>query len=170
MKVKDVMTREVKTCTPETDLSAVAQSMWMRDCGVLPVIDQRGQVVGMITDRDICIATGCRRRDPATIIVSEVMTRKVHSCSPEIDLYEALKIMQQKQVRRLPVIDAAGKLRGLLSINDVALKIQPDAKAPELALREINAALKSICAHRTKSGEATSAQLQPRAQKRKVAA
>ena len=130
MKVKDVMTKEVKTCAPETDLAEAAQSMWMRDCGVLPVVDGKGQVVGMITDRDICIATGCRRRDPATILVREVMTGQVYSCSPEADLREALQIMQQKQVRRLPVIDSAGKLCGVLSLNDVALKVQPDAKAP----------------------------------------
>jgi CBS domain-containing protein len=170
MKVKDVMTKEVKTCTPKTDLADVAHSMWMRDCGVLPVVDGHGQVVGMITDRDVCIATGCRRRDPATILVSEVMTRQVHSCSPEIDLCEALEIMRQKQVRRLPVIDSAGKLCGVLSMNDVALKVRPDAKAPEPGPREIHATLRSICAHRTKSYEATSAQPQARSQAGKVAA
>jgi CBS domain-containing protein len=170
MKVKDVMTKKVKTCAPETDLSAVAMSMWMRDCGVLPVVDDKGQVVGMITDRDVCIATGCRRRDPATILVSEVMARQVYSCSPEADLCEALQIMQQKQVRRLPVIDSAGRLCGVLSMNDVALKVRPDAKAPEPGAQEIHATLKSICAHRAKLEETTPAQQQPRAQRQKVAA
>ncbi len=168
MKVKDVMTKEVKTCAPETDLAAAAESMWRRDCGVLPIVDDKGQVVGMITDRDICIATGCRRRDPATILVREVMTPKVYSCSPEADVCEALQIMQHKQVRRLPVIDSAGKLCGVLSMNDIALKIQPEAKAPEPGLREIHAALKSICAQRTTTGEATPDQSQ--AEWRKVAA
>jgi CBS domain-containing protein len=170
MKVKDVMTKEVKTCAPETDLAAAAMSMWMRDCGVLPVVDGRGQVVGMITDRDICIATGCRRRDPATILVSEVMTQQVYSCSPQNDVSEALQIMRQKQVRRLPVIDFAGKLCGVLSMNDVALKVQPDAKAPEPGAQDIHATLKSICAHRTGPEEATQAQRQPRAQRQEVAA
>jgi CBS domain-containing protein len=160
MKVKDVMTKEVKTCTPETDLSVVAQSMWMRDCGVLPVVDDKGEVVGMITDRDVCIATGCHRRDPATIFVSEVMTGQVHSCSPETDICEALQIMQRKQVRRLPVIDSAGKLRGVLSLTDIALKINADATAPEPCARDIHAVLRSICTHRTKSGEVPRAQLQ----------
>lgn len=170
MKVKEVMTKEVKTCAPETDLAAVAKLMWMRNCGVLPVVGERRQVVGMITDRDICIATGCRRRDPATILVREVITWKVYSCSPEADLCEALQIMQRKQVRRLPVIDSAGKLCGVLSMNEVALKVRPDAKAPDPGAQEILATLKSICAHRTKSGEATSAQPESRAQGRKVAA
>jgi CBS domain-containing protein len=170
MKVKEVMTREVKTCAPETDLAAAARSMWMRNCGILPVVDDKGEVVGVITDRDVCIATGCRRRDPATILVSEAMTGQVHSCSPETDLREALQLMQQKQVRRLPVIDVAGKLCGILSMDDVALKVKPDAKAPEPGAREIHATLKSICAHPTKSGEPTQAQQQPQAREQKVAA
>ncbi|HAK07634.1 MAG TPA: CBS domain-containing protein [Spartobacteria bacterium] len=170
MKAKEVMTKEVKTCAPETDLAAAAKSMWMRDCGVLPVIDDRGQVVGMITDRDICIATGCRRRDPATILVSEVMTRQVHSCSPEADICEALQIMQQKQVRRLPVIDSAGKLCGVLSMDDVALKVQPDAKAPEPGAQDIHATLKSICAHRPGPEQPTEEQHQTRAERQEVAA
>jgi len=170
MKVRDAMTKEVKTCAPETDLAAAAKSMWMRDCGVLPVVAEGKGVVGMITDRDICIATGCRRRDPATILVSEVMTRQVYSCSPEADICEALQIMQQKQVRRLPVIDSAGRLCGVLSMNDVALKVQPDAKAPEPGAQDIHATLKSICAHRTGPEEATQALQQPRAQRQEVAA
>ena len=79
MKVEDVMTREVKTCALETNLADAARSMWMRNCGILPVVDSRGEAVGVITDRDVCMATGCRRRDPATILVSEVMTEKLYS-------------------------------------------------------------------------------------------
>ena len=148
MKVQDLMTQRVTTCAPETNLADAARLMWMRSCGTLPVIDGRGEVVGMITDRDICIATGCRRRDPATILVSEVMTKQAYSCSPETDVREALQIMRQKQVRRLPVIDSAGKLCGLLSMDDVALKIQADLKPPEPGAQEIYATLKSICAQR----------------------
>jgi CBS-domain-containing membrane protein len=162
------MTREVKTCAPETDLATVAQAMWMRDCGVIPVIDTKGHVVGMITDRDVCIATGCHRRDPATILVREVITGQVHSCSPETDIGEALQIMRRKQVRRLPVIDSAGRLCGVLSFSDLALKINPEATAPGLSARDIHAALRSICAHGTKSGEAPPAR--PRIQQRAEAA
>jgi CBS domain-containing protein len=165
MKVNEVMTREVKTCATETDLATAAKSMWMRDCGVLPVVDDKGEVIGMITDRDVCIATGCHRRDPATILVSEAMTKQVHSCSPEADLFEALQIMRQKHVRRLPVIDSAGKLCGLLSLNDVALKVQPDARAPEPCARDIHAVLRSICAHRTGTEEASQTQQKTRVER-----
>jgi CBS-domain-containing membrane protein len=170
MKVKDAMTKEVKTCAPETDLAAAARSMWMRNCGVLPVVLEGKGVVGMITDRDICIAAGCRRRDPATILVSEIMNRQVHSCSPEADIREALQIMQEKRLRRLPVIDSAGNLCGILSMDDVLLKAQPDARAPEPETQNIYATLKSICAHHTGAEQPTEAQPQTRAQRQEVAA
>jgi CBS domain-containing protein len=170
MKVQDLMTQRVTTCAPETNLADAARLMWMRSCGTLPVIDGRGEVVGMITDRDICIATGCRRRDPATILVSEVMTKQAYSCSPETDVREALQIMRQKQVRRLPVIDSAGKLCGLLSMDDVALKIQADLKPPEPGAQEIYATLKSICAQRAKPKNASQAQQQPLPQRKETVA
>src|SRR5688500_7157705 len=150
MKVKDVMTATVRTCTPETSLADAAREMWMGNCGVLPVVDNCGAVVGMITDRDICIATGCRRRDPATILVSEVITNQAYACSADSDVIEALEIMRQKDVRRLPVLDAAGKLCGILSMDDVALKIQTGSGATEQEGQKIDANLKSISARRAK--------------------
>jgi CBS-domain-containing membrane protein len=146
MKVKDVMTKKVNTCTTETDLAAAAESMWRRDCGFLPIVDTIGEVVGVITDRDICIAAGCHRRDPATVLVREVMAQRLYSCSPEADLCDALQIMQQQKVRRLPVIDSAGELCGVLSLNDIVLKVGPNEKGS--GAREIHAVLRSICARR----------------------
>ena len=102
MKVKDVMTKDVRTCGLDCDLSVVAGMMWMRDCGVIPVVDN-GQIVGVITDRDICIAAGSKNREPSRITVSEVMARRVYSCPPDAEIREALQIMREKQVRRLPV-------------------------------------------------------------------
>ena len=154
MKVQDVMTKDVKTCGPETNLSDAAMEMWMRDCGILPVVDDGGKVVGMITDRDIAIGTGCRRRDPATIFVREVMTGQVHSCSPEADIHEALQTMREKRVRRLPVIDGDGKLCGILSMNDVVLKAQEEGKAEELCARDVQNTLKAICAHGVETEQA----------------
>lgn len=150
MQVKDVMTETVRTCTPETNLADAARSMWMGNCGVLPVVDDRGEVVGVITDRDICIATGCRRRDPATILVSEVITNRAYTCGADSDVIEALEIMRQKDVRRLPVLDGAGKLCGVLSMDDVALKIQTDSGATEQEGQKINTTLESIYAQRAK--------------------
>ena len=147
MKVQDVMTYDVQTCSPERNLAAAAMQMWRGDFGVMPVV-AGGKVVGMITDRDICIAAATKHRDPANIRVKEVISGKVYGCSPDTDIHEALKIMQQKQVRRLPIISAEdGRLAGILSMNDVALKEQGGAKA-ELSAEDVETTMRGICAHR----------------------
>jgi CBS domain-containing protein len=119
----------------------------MRDCGVIPVVDN-GQVVGVITDRDICIAAGSKNREPSMVTVSEVMTRRVYSCPPDAEIRDALRIMREKQVRRLPVIDAKGKLCGILSLNDVAIKARDAAKPEELSADDVEKTLEAICRHR----------------------
>jgi predicted transcriptional regulator len=93
------------------------------------------------------MAAATKRRDPANIQVDEVITGQVYSCSPDTEIHEALKIMQQRQVRRLPVIRTDdGKLAGMLSMNDVTLKTQGDGRA-ELSAQDVENTLKAICAH-----------------------
>ena len=148
MKVQDAMTYDVKTCRPETNLADAAMRMWRNDCGALPVIDEGQKVVGMITDRDICMAAATRHRDPSNIRVKEVMSGKVYGCSCDTEIHEALKIMQQKQVRRLPIISAEdGTLQGILSMNDVALKASVGRSA-ELSAEDVENTMRAICAHR----------------------
>lgn len=149
MKVQDVMTRDVQSCPPETNLAAAAMQMWKGDFGALPVVTAAGKVVGMITDRDICIAAATKNRDPADIRVKEVMSGQVYACSPDTDIHEAIKILQQKQVRRLPIRNADdGKLVGILSMNDLALRAEGGTKA-ELSAQDVENTLRAICAHRT---------------------
>src|SRR6516162_5979831 len=120
---------------------------WRGDFGILPVVSPAGKVVGMITDRDICMAAVTKHRDPTNIRVKEVMSGKVYGCSPDTDIREALKIMQQKQVRRLPIISAeTGRLEGILSMNDVALKAKADPKT-ELSAEDVENTLRAICLH-----------------------
>ena len=108
-----------------------------------------GKVVGMITDRDICMAAATKHRDPANIRVKEVMSGKVYGCSCDTDIHEALKIMQQKQVRRLPIISPEdGRLQGILSMNDLALKATTERKA-ELSAEDVESTMRAICAHRS---------------------
>jgi CBS domain-containing protein len=148
MKVEDVMTKDVRTCRLQTNLADAAMRMWRNDCGVLPVVADGEKVVGMITDRDICMAAATKHRDPTNIRVSEVISGKVYSCSPDVNIHEALKIMREKQVRRLPIIRTEdGKLVGILSLNDVALKEQGGAKA-ELSAEDVEQTMRAICAHR----------------------
>ena len=126
MRVDNVMRRDVQTCRPETDLSTVAMQMQQGDCGVLPVVSSSGEVVGMITDRDICMAAAIKHCDVASIRVSEVISGNVYACSPDAEIDTACSIMRQKRVRRLPVVTAEeGKLVGILSINDLELLLEP---------------------------------------------
>ncbi len=142
------MTYNVQTCRPESNLAEAAMQMWKGDCGILPVVVDGQKVVGMITDRDICMAAATKHREPANIRVKEVISGKVYGCSPDTDIHEALKIMQQMQVRRLPIISAEdGRLAGILSMNDVALKAKADRKA-ELSAEDVENTLRGICTHR----------------------
>jgi|SRR5215472_2329451 len=120
MKVKEVMTPDVRSIWLTESLATAAESMWENDCGILPVIKD-GKVVGLITDRDICMATAIRDRKPSNISVEEVMNGSVFSAAPDDDVNQALEIMREHQIRRLPVLDEEGALAGIMSINDIVL-------------------------------------------------
>src|SRR5512140_1269573 len=121
MKIAELMTMDVATCAPSDSLTRAAQLMWERDCGCVPVIDG-SKVVGMITDRDICMAAMMQGKAPAQLKVEQVMSREVFFCAPDDSVDQASKVMQQRQVRRLPVLDGSGKLVGIVSLNDFALR------------------------------------------------
>lgn len=145
MKVKDVMTKDVRICGINDDLATAARTMWMRSCGILPVVNEKAEVIGVLTDRDICVAACSKDRAPSSIAVNEVSTRTVCSCSPKADIREALAIMREKQVRRLPVLDAKGKLCGILSLDDVAAKMRSADKPAELSAEDVEITLEAIC-------------------------
>ena len=145
MKVQDVMTKDVKACFPETNLAAAAALMWQNDCGILPVVINGGNTVGVITDRDIAIAVGTRGRSPQEIRVDEVIHGPVLACTPDDEVHTALKIMRKDKVRRLPVLSDDGVLKGILSLNDVVIRAQKGNKDPDYD--EIVSTLKAICEH-----------------------
>jgi predicted transcriptional regulator len=109
-----------------------------------------GKTIGVITDRDIAIALGTRDRQAAEIPVKEVMSGELFAASPDEDIHTALKLMRKEKVHRLPVINAEGKLEGILSLNDVALQaVHPDGKkTPELNYEDVVSTLKAVCEHR----------------------
>lgn len=146
MKVRDVMMRTPASCLAETNLGAAAEIFWNRNCGFLPVVNVQGKVVGVITDRDICIALGTRNRLAGDITVGEIISGKVFACSPEDDLPTALAVMGQEKVRRLPVIGGDGKLEGILSMDDVVLHAEAgSARRPsELSYEDVAATLKKL--------------------------
>jgi len=120
MKVEDLMTADVGACRPFDTVDRSAKVMWERDCGAVPVVDQDGRAIAMLTDRDVCMAALTQGRALEEIHVSSAMSRRLWSCRPQDDLKEAEKLMRIHQVRRLPVVDVEGKLVGLISISDLA--------------------------------------------------
>ena len=142
MKVRDIMTTDVKSCRPETSLAEAVKLMWEQDCGALPVVSAERKVAGMVTDRDICIALGTRGRTADRIAARDLTAGKAYTCLPDDDVVAALETMKAHKVRRLPVVDAGGQLKGILSLNDVVTHV--GAATPN----EIVTTLTSICEHR----------------------
>lgn len=120
MKVEQVMSRPVITCRPTDTLDTAAGLMWEGDCGALPVVDHDGIVVGVVTDRDICMAAYTAGKDLRSIPVSTAMAKIVIACLPTDELGNAEAIMSRGQVRRLPVVDGHARPIGIISMNDIA--------------------------------------------------
>jgi CBS domain-containing protein len=148
MNVSDLMTKTVKSCGTDDNLQRAAQIMWENDCGAVPVIDGDGRVVGMITDRDICMAAYTQGQPLWNIPVSSAMADQVHMVreSDSLDVVETL--MRNVRVRRAPVVDADGRLRGIVSMNDLArhARRSSDRKADGLSSDSVVQTLAAICA------------------------
>lgn len=149
MKVKGLMTQDAKAIWLTESLANAAKSMWENDCGILPVIKDGRKVVGMITDRDICMAAAMRERSASAISVEEVITGKVFSVKPDDEIEVALHLMQEHKVRRLPVLGEEGELRGVLSINDVVMNARPanGKQTSPLSYANVVKTYKAICEH-----------------------
>lgn len=149
MRVEDVMTRGVKSCSPETNLAEAGSLMWQNDCGVLPVVSEAGKVIGLITDRDIAIAVSTKGRLASDIRVDEVISGKVHAATVNDDLKSALETMRRAKVRRLPVLNQEGILQGILSMNDIVLKAEDvrGIRAPEISFQDVARTYQAICEH-----------------------
>lgn len=151
LHVDDLMCRSVESCTTDSDLTAAAMIMWRRDCGIVPVIEEtNGRTVGVITDRDICMAVATKGRPASQITVGETMSHDVFCCRPEDTLASALDTMRSRKVRRLPVVDEANRLRGILSLNDVVIhtRVLETGRDAEPRTADVMHTLQSISEHR----------------------
>ena len=157
MKVEDVMTRDVEYCTLETNLAAAAMQMWDRDCGVLPVVDEQRKVIGMITDRDICMKAATNHQDIAAIKVEELTSGPIHTCKPEAEIREALQTLQRAFVRRLPVVNDEGQLEGILSVSDILRhsREKVDKATPGVTYDDVVSTFKVILAPRSRAAAAS---------------
>ena len=154
MKIQDLMTSDVQCCGPDTNLAAAAKMMWDSDCGALPVLNVEGHVMGMITDRDICMAAATKNKPASDITVWETVSGKVYTCQPSDDVHTALDIMKREKVRRLPVVDEDGVLQGIVAMNDFVLLAADakGAKAPAVSYEDVVRTMKAISMHRALVG------------------
>jgi len=150
MKVHDLMTQNVRVCRPETDMAEASVMMLESDCGALPVVDETGRVLAMITDRDIAICVATKGRPANEIPVSAAMSRELFFTKEDQDIKTALKTMRHDKIRRLPVIDDHHKLIGILSLNDIVCRAE-EAKGshiPNITYEDAMSTFKAICEHR----------------------
>jgi CBS domain-containing protein len=124
MKIESLMTTDVRVCFASANLADAARAMWEGDCGCVPVLDEDARVVGMLTDRDICMAAWTQGRPLEELSVPSAMSSKVVSCKCGDRVEDVEELMRQNQVRRVPVLDADGRLEGLVSLADLAGEAQ----------------------------------------------
>ncbi|HLM60779.1 MAG TPA: CBS domain-containing protein [Pyrinomonadaceae bacterium] len=134
-RCREIMTSNVKTANPEMSLQAVAALMRDGDMGVLPVVEGE-RLVGIVTDRDIVVRAIAEGKDALTA-VGDVMTKEIYSVKPDDFVFEAIRLMGDKQVRRVPIINDAGALVGIIAMADVALETEDELEIAE-TLEEIS--------------------------------
>ena len=126
------MTANPAGCTTDTPLREVARLMIDNDCGQIPVVDGQGMPVGVVTDRDITVRIVAEGRDTMNATASDAMSTPVETIREDSSLQDAVALMERSKIRRVPVVDAQGKLSGIVSQADIALSGKDDAAAEML--------------------------------------
>jgi CBS domain-containing protein len=128
------MTKDPFCGMPTDSVQMIAQLMRDRDVGAVPICEgpETKRLVGIVTDRDLAlrvVAAGC---DPKSTCVCDVMTREVFTCRPEDDLQKALELMEQRQVRRIPIVDRENRIVGIIAQADIATRLKDPQKVTEV--------------------------------------
>jgi len=154
MKVEKVMNIRPRSVRPHQTLADAVTLMVDRDCGWIPVVDDANVVVGVITDRDICLAAHDRDKRISKIAIEGVMHTNVYACRKSDALADAEAIMRNRRVRRLPVVDEEGRLVGLLSLSDLAQRAGMNDENRPRGLTSLDVAhtLAAICEPRSADG------------------
>ena len=133
---KDVMTANPKCCSPETSLNEVAKLMVDADCGEIPVVDASNRLIGVVTDRDIVCRVVAKGQNPASCCASDAMSQPVVAVPVSSTLDEVVAVMEENQIRRVPVVDAQGCCCGIIAQADVAM-VARESEVGEL-VREVS--------------------------------
>ncbi len=140
MKVKDVMKTGVGFCSVEDNLMKTAELMRHRDCGIVPIVDEEKRVVGMLTDRDLCLAVVARNRKASDVKAGDLIKAEAIVCAADDKIELVLRKMRENQIKRLAVVGASGELVGIVSVSDILLGIRKDKNLK----KKIYATLKAV--------------------------
>lgn len=148
MKVNSVMSSEVQCCNVNTSLNDIAAKMWEFNCGSIPVVDEESRPVGMVTDRDIAMCCTLNHKAPWELDASTITDAGgVYSCVESDTVQNALAIMKENKVRRLPVTSKEGYLVGMLSLDDIISKSSNGKSAHAIPYDMTMKTLKSVAIH-----------------------
>jgi len=141
MRVRHVMTKAPMSCLPSDSAQRAAAIMREADAGVVPVVESADsqKLVGIVTDRDLCMNVVAEGRDPTTTFVEQCMTRKVVSCGANDAVQKATELMKENQIRRVPVVDDQGRLQGIVALADVAERGDVKPTETDETLRKVSA-------------------------------
>jgi CBS domain-containing protein len=148
MNVSEVMHRTVRTCSIHDTLDRVARVMWEEDCGCVPLVDDRGKVAAMITDRDICMAAYTQGQPLDRIVAESAASRTVTTVHENATVENVESLMRDRQIRRVPVVDSEQRPVGIVSLNDLVTHSHPGGRRREgLSAESIARTLAAICQH-----------------------
>ena len=141
MLCREVMTENPVCCLPQDLVSVSARAMRREDVGAVPVIndEQRRQLIGIVTDRDLCMTVVAAGRDPRSVTVAECMTPKVVSCSPDDAVEKVTELMRENQIRRVPVVNEGGALQGIVALADIVERSNVKSTQTHETLKEVSA-------------------------------
>jgi len=139
IKIQDVMTMNPDWCLPESTTMEAGRMMKETDVGILPVVDSElgRKLIGVVTDRDLCLSVVAAGKHPDSVRVREAMTSQVVTCQPDDDIRKAIHLMQGNQVRRIPVVDRQGMIQGMVSTADIVQQADLSSNVTHETMKEV---------------------------------
>ena len=148
MNASEVMHRSVRTCSVRDTLDRIARVMWEQDCGCVPLVDDAGKCVAIITDRDVCMAAYTQGQPLDRIVAESAASRSVTAVHENATIESIEALMRDRQIRRIPVVDDAGRPIGMITLNDLVMHAHPGGRRREgLSAESIARTLAAICQH-----------------------
>ncbi|HKT33740.1 MAG TPA: CBS domain-containing protein [Nitrospira sp.] len=139
IKIQDVMTMNPDWCLSESSATQAARIMKDTNVGIVPIVDSDSgrKLIGVVTDRDLCLAVVATGKNPDSVRVAEAMTSQLVTCQPDDDIRKATHLMQGNQVRRVPVVDRNGVLQGMVSTADILQRANLSASLTHETMKEV---------------------------------